>query len=675
MMNFRFLCPEFSWSKDIFVPFNKLIEASLKNEDFREQLDELIIRSVRSIRKELLNIQSLPNLNTCITLLKEFINNLNDVHSSSIEAIPDFDIKITPLFSKYAELVVFQSRQAESQKEYELQVCNFLNSLSMHPSLCMTTCQRSAAFLQRLLGDEVTDEEPVELEVSHCYAVGTQKSAEDSKKENQLKEKDVNYMEHFNKEENVKAKGGQCENEHEDKERKNDNHVNGEPSAIPETPLKSSQPVCIGVASIRGIMPLSGGCLFPLTPPATEPIDAAVPSKPETEILSIFPTPSQTPLAEFQKSLRLRFPTPFVITPTEKRARRNVLRTIRSHRRPQLSSWNVVETRSPTRSCNLRKQLFLDTDSCPSSTHSSSSQLALYLSPDDEKHSTKSFSCDDTSNYVEENKLRDLRDIDSPSSPKKNLTPEDNKPKSPTQERHEESYTELKKSIEGNLMGCEASLSDVELMDEIESGLNPDDGLLFIDPGSLTSKGNNDAKIEHLLPVTTICQEERVCKTSISSASKKTLIRSPEQQTERRRSSRLASKPLPLKFTSESLPFRKSNIKKSPLKRAPSGEEESDVQLSITKKSFSETNYDLPKQLSETQPSITETTPIQNLNDLPKLVSWPKIRLQIPPCWADMIEQHVKHHHPDEMIRFQEDSGSRWPTVYCNCAEAKQGLF
>lgn len=671
MMNFRFLCPEFSWSKEIFLHFNKLIEASLKNEDFRQQLDELITRSVRSIRKEIVNIQSLPNLNTCITLLKEFISNVNEVHSSSVEAIPDFDTKITPLFSKYAELVVFQSRQAESQKEYELQVCNFLNSLSMHPSLCMTTRERSAAFLKRLLCDEITDEEPVELEGSHCYAIGIQKSAENSKTENNQIEKDMNYLEHFNKEEN----GGHCENDYKNEERKNDNHVNSEPSTIPETPLKSSQPVCIGVASIRGIIPLSAGCLFPLTPPSTEPIDAGVSSKPQTEIMPIFPTPSQTPLAEFQKSLRLRFPTPFVVTPTEKRARRYVLRTIRSHRRPQLSSWNVVETRSPTRSCNLRKQLFLDTDSCQSSAHSSSSQLALYLSPDEEKHSTKSFSCDDTLNYIEENKLRDLRNIDSPSSSKKNLTPEDEKPKSPTQERHEESYTELKKSIEGNLMGCEASLSDVELMDEIESGLNPDEGVLFIDPELLKLNGDNNAKIEHLLPVTAsiICQDERVTKASASSASKKTLNRSPEQQSERRRSSRLASKPLPLKFTTESLPVRKPNIKKSPLKRAPSGEKEGNVLLPRNKKLFSETLYDLPKQLSETQLSITETTSAQSLTDLPKLVSWPKIRLQIPSCWADIIEKHVKHHHPDEMIRFQEDSGSRWPTVYCNCAQAKQG--
>ncbi|XP_057381564.1 uncharacterized protein LOC130704093 [Daphnia carinata] len=658
MMNFRFLCPEFSWSKDIFVSFNKLIEASLKNEDFREQLEELIIRSVRSIRKEIVNIQSLPNLNTCISLLKEFISNLNEVHSSSVEAIPDFDIKITPLFSKYAELVVFQSRQAESQKEYELQVCNFLNSLSMHPSLCMTTRQRSAAILQRLLCDEVT--EPVELEVSHCNAVGTQKSAEDSKKESKQIKEDMNYLEHFDEKEN----GSHAENNHKNEERKNDNHVNSEPSAIPETPLKSSQPVCIGVASIRGIMPLSAGCLFPLTPPATEPIDTGVPSKPQTEIVPIFPTPSQTPLAEFQKSLRLRFPTPFVITPTEKRMRRNVLRTIRSHHRPQPSSWSVVETRSPTRSCNLRKQLFLDTDSCQSSAHSSSSQLALYLSPDDEKHSTQSFSCDDTLNYIEENKLS-----------QKNLTSVENYPKSPTQERHEESYTELKKSIEGNLMGCEASLSDVELMDEIESGLNPDDGVLFIDPESLTAKQDNDAKIEHLLPVTasTISQDERVTKASVSFVFKKTPTRSPEQQLERRRSSRLASKPLPLKFTSESLPVRRLNIKKSPLKRVPSGEEEGDVLFPLNKKSLSETIYDLPKQLSETQPFIIETIAAQNLTDLPKLVSWPKIRLQIPSCWADIIEKHVKHHHPDDMIKFQEDSGSRWPTVYCNCAQAKQG--
>jgi hypothetical protein len=100
-----------------------------------------------------------------------------------------------------------------------------------------------------------------------------------------------------------------------------------------------------------------------VNPPITETTDVSLSVKHQMENPANFPTPSRTPpLIEFQKVLRERFPTPF-ITQTEKKARRDVIRTLRSQRRPQLSSWNVVETRSPARSRNLRKQLFVDTDS------------------------------------------------------------------------------------------------------------------------------------------------------------------------------------------------------------------------------------------------------------------------------------------------------------------------
>lgn len=570
-------------------------------------------------------------------------------------------------------------RQGDSLKEYELQVCNFLNSLSMHPSICMTTRQRSAAFLQRLLSDEITgyylillyvnpycnidslDDEHVELIVTHCHATEKQKSVEEC---NEQKQTAMSYLEQLN----IKENEDSYKNDYNDAGKKPDNQVISEPSIIPETPLKSSQPVCVGVATIRGIMPVSAGCIFPLTPPTTECIDSSLSSKPEVEIIPSFPTPSQTPLAEFQKKLRLRFPTPFVITPTEKKARRHVLRTIRSHRRPQPSPWIVAETTSPTRSCNLRKQLFLDTESCQSSANSSSSQLALYLSPDEEKNSSKSFSSNDAGDYNELKKLNTLRIIDFAKSPQNNLTFGYEKSKSPIQEKHEESYTELKKSIEGNLMGCEASLSDIELMDEIESNLNQDNDVIFMDP---VSKGENDPKIEFLLPTTAspISQIAQSKKASISSASKKTPKK--QEQVERRRSSRLCGTPLPLKFTSEPLPDERKP-RETRLKRSSANEKDESILPSRNKKALAETMCDLPKQIAQTKASINETTAAENLADLPKLVNWQKVRLQIPSCWAEMIEKHVKIHHADEMIRFQEDTGSRWPTVYCNCAQAQQ---
>jgi len=46
-MSFRFLCEDFSWSRQIFLPLNDLIKASLENKDFRHQLDSFITFSIR----------------------------------------------------------------------------------------------------------------------------------------------------------------------------------------------------------------------------------------------------------------------------------------------------------------------------------------------------------------------------------------------------------------------------------------------------------------------------------------------------------------------------------------------------------------------------------------------------------------------------------------------------
>jgi len=434
--------------------------------------------------------------------------------------------------------------------------------------------------------------------------------------------------------------------------------VNGEPSIIPETPLKLSQPTCVGVAAIRGIIPISSGSFFSLTPPITESTDVSLSVKRQAENPANFPTPSHTPpLIEFQKVLRERFPTPFV-TPTEKKARRDVMRTLRSHRRPQLTSWNVVETRSPARSCNLRKQLFVDTDSV-NSANSSSSLLGLYLSPDTDKDTPKFCSPDGPSQNT------------SRKSPGENSSSENEKIKSPVKEKNGESYTELKKSIEGNLMGCEASLSDVELMDEIESSINMDNDVIFIDP---TSKADDHAKIEYILPesVSVNYQDANLdesSKSSNHSTSKKTSSRSSQE--ERRRSSRLAGIPLPLKYSTEPLPDcrRSSSSKKTPLQQLTFAKEKE--VLPSSKKKFRSV-YDLLLHPFTKETPIAEATPLSQLVDHPQSASWQEIRLHIPPCWADLIENHIKENHPDEMLCFREESAARWPTVYCNCGQAKE---
>lgn len=46
-MSLKFLCEEFSWSKQVFLPLNDLIKATLENKDVLNQLDSLITLSVR----------------------------------------------------------------------------------------------------------------------------------------------------------------------------------------------------------------------------------------------------------------------------------------------------------------------------------------------------------------------------------------------------------------------------------------------------------------------------------------------------------------------------------------------------------------------------------------------------------------------------------------------------
>jgi hypothetical protein len=71
--------------------------------------------------------------------------------------------------------------------------------------------------------------------------------------------------------------------------------IHDEPSVIPKTPMKSSEPTCVRVAAIRGIIPLSSGSIFSLTPPITETTDVCLSVKHQVENPANFPTPSRTP--------------------------------------------------------------------------------------------------------------------------------------------------------------------------------------------------------------------------------------------------------------------------------------------------------------------------------------------------------------------------------------------
>ncbi|XP_046645242.1 uncharacterized protein LOC124335814 isoform X2 [Daphnia pulicaria] len=104
----------------------------------------------------------MQNIDKFVNILEEFVFNLNEIHTSSDKALPDFDVKITPLIYTFAKLVVEQSRLGDCQKEYEAKLVKFLDSLPIHPTLHITPCHSTAAFLTSLLSDEISEEPAIQ---------------------------------------------------------------------------------------------------------------------------------------------------------------------------------------------------------------------------------------------------------------------------------------------------------------------------------------------------------------------------------------------------------------------------------------------------------------------------------------------------------------------------------
>ena len=362
-------------------------------------------------------------------------------------------------------------------------------------------------------------------------------------------------------------------------------------------------------------------------------------------------TPPVT-LNEFQETLRQRFPNPHIITRSEKNTRRRIPIALRSSRRLKPSSWDVIATKFSSQLSNLQMQnLNVETDKNENPfINPTSSQLALNLPPDIEKDTPLSSPASEShKKHCEQNNTL-------PDSPKfvKPLLPSE---KSPLLDGNEEdantssekgktdcTYTELQKSIEGNLMGCEASLSDVELMDEIESSLHAEgdeddlpcrDSPVFVDPMmTLPSKRNDFAEIKsQFLPVSTT--NEVTVPDPLESPTKKS-----EPSQERRRSSRLAGvSVLPLKYRTEPLPdCRRISTKK---KRPSSSNELNDTLSTPPKKLSSEPASDVPEQMQNTNETHAHTKPSPAIAQL----SWQEIRSLLPSCWADILEDHVKTHH------------------------------
>ncbi|EFX67935.1 hypothetical protein DAPPUDRAFT_330540 [Daphnia pulex] len=143
-----------------------------RTKDFHNQLESLITLSVRSISNENANvIYSVQHMDVFLKILEGFVLNLNETHASSDKALADFDVKITPLIHKFANLVVELSKFGDCQKEYEAYLARFLNSLPIHPTLRITPWQRTKEFMKSLLSllpDEISEEPAIQTHGHSC---------------------------------------------------------------------------------------------------------------------------------------------------------------------------------------------------------------------------------------------------------------------------------------------------------------------------------------------------------------------------------------------------------------------------------------------------------------------------------------------------------------------------
>ena len=306
-------------------------------------------------------------------------------------------------------------------------------------------------------------------------------------------------------------------------------------------------------------------------------------------------------LRNLQMILRRRFRNPF-ITLTEKQRNYNVLRLLTKKRKFRQPSWTVTKQ---ARSLNI-------SDSCTGSkglkdvTGPSTAKISepLENSPDflsncfQEAKNSAGFSSTD-------NHLR-----------------------------------ELQKNMQGNIFGCEASTSDVELMEEIESNAhfwsNPE-----FNPQELTSPSYLNNNLTKTTDKSEVNDGKRL-KLSISKDSEST-----ENKENRRCRPALNIKYTPLK----GLKRKAIHLESSPgslLTSLPACEEA--TASPAKKKTLGPTNINTPFSYE-----TLKTT-------------WETLGKMLPPCWLKILQDHVQAHNALDQIPYKEYPNQPMPvTLLCGC--------
>lgn len=313
---------------------------------------------------------------------------------------------------------------------------------------------------------------------------------------------------------------------------------------------------------------------------------------------------NRLPLSHLQMILRRRFRNPF-ITLTEKQRNYNVLRLLTKKRKFTTPHWEVTKWECPSNVI----------DSCVVSSKNQGDP-----SPTAEKSKFRENSPDLFANCGQEIK-------DSPG-----LSSTDNHLK------------ELQKNMKGNIFGCEASTSDIELMEEIESNVQ------FWRNIELNSQEQNISP--KLIDDSTKTND----KTEVNAGKILKLSISKSLESTENKENRESRRPmLNIKYTQQ-----------TGLKRKAAYLESSPGSSSSIPLTHDEETSSPAKKKTLIQTKIT-----QSFSNATSKTTWETLGKMLPSCWLKILQNHVQTHNSLDQIPCKEFTNQPLPfTILCGCVKS-----
>ena len=344
------------------------------------------------------------------------------------------------------------------------------------------------------------------------------------------------------------------------------------------------------------------------------PIKSELPltSPPNFDLTTLYVQPkvkSSLPLTHLQMILRRRFRNPF-ITLTEKQRNYNVLRLLTTKRKFTRPSWDITK----------RERSLANVSSGISDSISDSKALQNVTG----LSTTGKLKPEENSPDLFSNCGR---------------VPGGNADASSTNDN----LIELQKNMIDNIFGCEASTSDVELMEEMKSNAQ-----LWSNVELNSQELGNSFNSRNELTQTTDNAEANTGRRHKLSLSKNS---DPAENKENRKISRPA---LNIIYTQQTGLKRKAVNLESPL-GSPS------ASLSIRDEEMSSP----PKKKALIQSKMTTS-----LSNATLKTTWETLGKMLPPCWLKILQDHVQAHNPLDGIPYEEHINQPMPlALLCGCVK------